>query len=416
MTRLLPMVLAFTFVLLPGLAPPASQAGVTITVLDVGQGDATLVQSTSGMTLLFDGGPSSAAQGAILPYLTSLGVETLDYIVVSHYHADHIGGVAAVYNRTGATQGVWDRGWSYNTTTYTTYANTVAADRQTLAAGQVLDLGDGVTATVLALNGNGVLNPPFSNTNRENEYSVALLIECGDFDYFQAGDLTGINNSSYVDIETSVALTMQGLGKADLEVYKVNHHGSYSSSNAFFLNTTTPEVAIVSVGLNNQYGHPHPEPMERLQERGVHIYMTTSGNGTLLPPEDMTIVGGHIVIQTSGVGTYMVDGAVWQMDEQGQTHAQPARPLLVLHGNHPNPFNPSTRIAFTSANGGPGRLEVLDVTGRRHWQTAFTAPPGAHAVTWDGRADDGRLLPAGVYLYRLLLPDGRDGGRMVLAK
>ncbi len=78
-------------------------ASVTITVLDVGQGDATLVQSSSGTTLLFDGGPNGTGSDVILPYLTSLGITSLDYVVVSHYHADHIGGMDEVLNRTGAT-------------------------------------------------------------------------------------------------------------------------------------------------------------------------------------------------------------------------------------------------------------------------------------------------------------------------
>jgi beta-lactamase superfamily II metal-dependent hydrolase len=402
--------------LLALLLPVWSLAGVTITVLNVGQGDATLVQSSSGMTLLFDAGPASTAQSVILPYLTSQGIDELDYIVVSHYHADHIGAIAAIYDRTGANHGVWDRGWSYTTTTYTNYANAVADDRQTLTAGQVLDLGNGVTATVIALNSNGVLQPPFNRSNRENEYSVALLIECGDFDFFQAGDLPGVNNSTYVDIETSVALTMQGLGKADIEVLRVSHHGSYSSSNAFFLNTTTPEVALISVGANNSYGHPHAAHLERLQERSIHVYMTTEGNGALLPPADMTIVGGHIVIQTSGFGTYTVDGDVWLMDEQGTDAPGAALAAFVLHGNHPNPFNPATVITFYSAHGGPGRLEVYDLAGHRHWHTEFTAPAGEHRLSWQGQDHAGRMLPAGVYLYQVVLPDGRDAGRMVLVK
>ena len=287
--------------------------GLVITVFDVGQGDATLVRSPGGMTLLFDAGPSGS-QAVILPYLDSAGVDSLDYIVTSHYHADHIGAVAAVYNAKGARHGVWDRGWSYTTSTYNTYAATVAAARRTLTQGQVLDVGAGVTATVLALNGNGVLDAPFSNGSRENEYGVALLIEYGDFSFFQAGDLPGINNNSNRDIETSVAQTMVATGKADIDVYRVSHHGSYTSSNAFFLNTTTPVVAIISCGADNTYGHPHQAPVVRMQERGIHMYMTTEGVGHTLPPEDMTIVGGHIVIETTGYGTYTVNGDVWDID------------------------------------------------------------------------------------------------------
>ena len=295
-------------------------AGLAITVFDVGQGDATLVASPSGMTLLFDAGPSGS-QAVILPYLDSAGIDGLDYIVTSHYHADHIGAVATIYNQKGANQGVWDRGWSYTTATYNTYAATVAADRRTLTQGQVLDLGGGATATVVALNGNGVLNPPYSNSSFENEYSVALLIELGDFRFFQAGDLSGINAGGYRDIETSVAQTMVQLGKADINVYRASHHGSYTSSNASFLNATTPEVAIISVGATNSYGHPHEVAAACMQQRGIHIYMTTTGNGATLPPEDMTVVGGHIVVETAGHGTYTVNGDVWELEPHEVTAA-----------------------------------------------------------------------------------------------
>ncbi len=411
------MLRRFLYLAALGLLLPAStMAAVTITVFDVGQGDATLVESSSGMTLLFDAGPSaSIANSKILPYLASKGITSLDYIVSSHYHADHIGGTVTVYNQMGAAHGVWDRGWSYTTATYSTYAATVAADRQALTQFKVLDLGAGVTATVLALNGNGVLSPPFNNSSRENEYSVALLIEAGDFDFFQGGDLPGTNSGGYVNIETSVAQTMLALGKADIEVYRVNHHGSYSSSNTYFLNTTTPEVAIISCGLNNDYGHPHEEPVVRMQQRGIHMYMTTAGGGYTLPPEYMTIANGNIVIQTTGYGTYTVNGDLWEMDEPAVSVLDVPAAFTLL-GNHPNPFNPATVITFRSARGGSGQLLVYDLAGRRQWHAGFTAPAGDHQITWQARDLDGRMLPAGVYLYQVIMPEGRASGRMVLAK
>jgi beta-lactamase superfamily II metal-dependent hydrolase len=395
--------------------PALASAAVTITVFDVGQGDATLVRSSAGGTLLFDGGPNGRGIDVIIPYLVAEGITSLDHIVASHYHADHIGGIDEVYERTGVTGGVWDRGWSYTTLTYSDYASTVAADRGTLVDGQVFDLGAGVTVTCIALNGNGQTSPPHTDGSLENEYCVALLVECGDFDYFQAGDLIGTDDGGHVDIETSIAQALQGLGKADLEVYKVNHHGSYTSSNAFFLNATTPEVAVISVGATNSYGHPHEEPMLRLQNRDIFVYQTTPGNGYVLPPQDMTVVGGNIEIVTDGIGTYTVDGETWQMDEQA-TDAPAVAATFTLLGNHPNPFNPSTSIVFESTGGGRGMLEVFDLAGRRHWTEAFTAPVGRHALTWQGRDAGGRTLPAGVYFYRVTLPEGGDTGRMVLAK
>lgn len=398
------------------LAATAAEAGVTITVLDVGQGDATLVRSTSGATLLFDGGPNGTGASVILPYLASQGITALDFIVVSHYHEDHIGGLDEVYSHTGATGGVWDRGWSYTTVTYTNYANAVAANRHTLADGQVFDLGDQVTATCVCLNGNGELSAPFNDGDLENEYCVALLIECGDFDYFQAGDLIGTDDGGHVDIETGVGQKLLALGKANLEVYKVSHHGSYTSSNAAFLNATTPEVAVISVSDDNSYGHPHLETLQRLQARDVFVYMTSEGNGATLPPGDLTVVGGHVVIATGGTDTYTVDGDTWEMDEPGTAPVDAPAASFALLGNHPNPFNPLTVVTFRSASGGAGCFEVYDLGGRRLWSEAFTAPAGLCRLPWRGLDQRGETLPAGVYLYRVSLPEGQDTGRMMLAK
>ncbi|HOX25561.1 MAG TPA: MBL fold metallo-hydrolase [Candidatus Krumholzibacteria bacterium] len=396
--------------------PAVAIAGVTITILDVGQGDATLVESTSGQTLLFDGGPNGTGASVILPFLADEGIAALDFIVTSHYHEDHIGGVDEVYSHTGASGGVWDRGWSYTTATYTAYANAVAADRHTLADGQVFDLGDGVTATCVCLNGNGEVNAPYNDSDLENEYCVGLLIECGDFDFFQAGDLIGTNDGGHVDIETGLGQELLALGKADLEIYRVSHHGSYTSSNAAFLNAITPEVALISVGADNTYGHPHLEPLQRLQTRDVFVYMTSEGNGATLPPADLAVVGGHIVVATTGTQTYTVDGDVWEMDEQGVSPVAIVPATFALLGNHPNPFNPATILSFRSERGGAGRLEIFDVAGRRTWDERFVAPAGPYQLTWRGVDHRGDAVPAGVYLYRLTMPDGQGTGRMTLAK
>jgi beta-lactamase superfamily II metal-dependent hydrolase len=391
-------------------AASIATAGVTITVYDVGQGDATLIRSSSGTTMLFDGGPNGDGSGTILPHLASQGITSLDYIVASHYHADHIGGLDEVYSHTGATGGVWDRGWDYTTLTYSSYASAVAGNRFTLADGQVFDLGDGVTVTCLAVNGNGEIAQPHDENSLENEYCVALLVECGDFDYFQAGDLIGTDASGHVDVETSVAQDLVALDLADVEVYKVNHHGSYTSSNAALLNALSPEVAVISVGATNPYGHPHEDPMLRLLARDVFVYQTTPGNGYVLPPASLEVVNGHVVIATGGVGDYTVDGDTWTMDEQG-TPVGDAPLAFRLLGNAPNPFNPATVVHFHSARGGAGLLEVFDLAGRLVSRRDFNAPTGSMALPWSGRDQ-----ASGVYLYRVTLPEGTRDGRMVLAK
>jgi competence protein ComEC len=388
----------------------AAAGTLTITVLDVGQGDATLIESPSGQTLLFDGGYNGKGNSVILPFLASRGITHLDYMVASHYHADHVGGLDEV---AGAMPvGVaYDRGWSYTTVTYSNYASAVAPIRQTLTAGQIIDLGEGVTVTCLALNGNGQVSSPYSNSSYENEYDVCLLVEYGGFDFFQAGDLTGNPDSGYADIESSVA-PLAG----DIDVYRVSHHGSYSSSIASFLQTVQAEVSIISVG-SNTYGHPHQSVLDRLVQYGSHVYQTEVGSGGTLPAGDLTVVGGHVTILTEGTGTYEVAGDTWQIDEGAPSPAgeTPVAGLRLL-GNYPNPFNPATSIRFVSPGPGAVRLAVYDLAGRLVQEKEIAAVAGTNEVVWRGRNRLEEPVPGGVYFYRLSSPFGQQQGRMVLVK
>jgi beta-lactamase superfamily II metal-dependent hydrolase len=386
----------------------AAEADVSIHCLAVGQADATLIVSSSGQTLLFDGGSNGDGDDIIVPYLTSLGISTLDYMLASHYHADHCGGLDEVYTAVGVTEAVYDRGWSYTTITYNSYATTVAPKRQTATDGMVIDLGDNVTATVVALNGNGQMSSPYDSSSRENEYCLALLVECEDFAFFVAGDLTG-GGGSYGDIETSV-----GPEVGDIEIYRVNHHGSYSSSNASFLADLTPEVSIISVPESSSYGHPHQDVMNRLAAVDSYVYQTAQGSDSTYPTDMRTIVNGHIVITSDGVGEYYVNGDWWETDE-GAT-ATPVLATLHVLGNHPNPFNPSTMIRFELPDGGPVSLAIHDLAGRVMRAVDWHAAPGAQGWRWNGRDALGRELSSGVYLYRIVTRDGTGSGRMTLAR
>ncbi|MBC8426277.1 T9SS type A sorting domain-containing protein [bacterium] len=389
------------------MAGPAT-ADVTIHCLAVGQADATLIVSSSGQTLLFDGGNNGAGNGIIVPYLTSLGITTLDYMAASHYHADHCGGLDEVYDAVGVTEAVYDRGWSYTTITYGDYAAAVAPKRQIATDGMVIDLGDNVTVTVVALNGNGQMSSPYDSSSKENEYCLALLVECEDFAFFAAGDLTG-GGGSYSDIETSV-----GPEVGDIEIYRVNHHGSYSSSNASFLADLTPEVSIISVPDSSPYGHPHQDVLNRLAALDSYIYQTAQGSSATYPADMRTIVNGHVIITSDGVGEYYVNGTMWETDE-GST-ATPVLATLQVYGNHPNPFNPSTVIRFELPDGGPVNLAIHDLAGRVVRAVDWNATAGAQGWRWNGRDESGRELSSGVYLYRIVTRDGTGSGRMTLAR
>ncbi|MGD9401638.1 MAG: MBL fold metallo-hydrolase [bacterium] len=305
-------------------------AELTIHVIDVGQADACLIISPTGGTMLIDAGDNGDGSSIVVPYLQTYGLQALDYIVATHYHSDHIGGIDEVVSYLGIDSvrvAVYDRGWSYNTQTYSDYAAAVAAKRATITDGQVTDLGGGVTLTCVAVNGNGVLSPPFDTQYNENDLSVSLVLEYDNgFRFFTGGDLSGRTDGEYHDIETSVA---PEVGAVD--VYRVNHHGSFTSSNATFVSTLLPAVSVISLGDGNPYGYVHQEVMDRLIAYGSNVYQTEAGVGATIPPGRGRVVNGDIVVEVDST-FYTVDvtdfyelgdtgipiSAVRENDEYGQ--------------------------------------------------------------------------------------------------
>jgi beta-lactamase superfamily II metal-dependent hydrolase len=184
---------------------------------------------------------------------------------------------------------------------------------------------------VVAVDGHGTLrrgdhrqepSPP-----NENDYSVAALVRWGPFDYFIGGDLSGewfISpfGFAYHDVETAVAARLP-----DVDVYRVDHHGSRHSSNATLLAQIDPEVSIVSAGADNPYGHPDPATVQRLRATGV-LYIT---------------VDGPVVVRSRGGSGYSVNGDDYRatdparVDGDGDGYFLEADPDDAAPGVQPTP-------------------------------------------------------------------------------
>ncbi|MGD9403497.1 MAG: MBL fold metallo-hydrolase [bacterium] len=396
MDRLSPgllLIFALSACALLALSGPAWSSGaLEIHCLDVGQGDCTLIISPTGGTFLFDAGYNGQGTGTVLPHLSSLGLTALDYISASHYHADHIGGIDEVVASLGIDSvrvAVLDRGWSYTTQTYNSYASAVAAKRTTIYDGQVIDLGGGVTITCIAVNGNGQLSPPYDD--EENDYCVSLLVQYGAFDFWVAGDLSGVNSSYYHDIETSTS------GQAgEVEVYRVDHHGSSSNSNSNLVGALSPEVSIISVG-SNSYGHPTQTVINRLVSADSYIYQTHTGSGGTIPAGSGEVVDDHIIIEVTTT-SYTVNGDQYPLSGAG---VEIARDGLWV-ASYPNPFSSSTTLSFSVPGGASAGIGIYDVTGRL--VKSLPAPDfsgDVQSVVWDGRSADGREASAGFYFIRI---------------
>lgn len=250
-----------------------------VRIIDVGQASSALITSPDGYNLLYDFGLGSSAEDGILPLLDSLGIDFLDLSIVSHYDGDHIGGADEIFSVIDLDGYCYDHGGTYVSNNFLNYEEVIGNKRRTIFAGDTLLLGDkGVVIACIASDGNGTV------VYQENDRSVGCIISYNDFDVWIGGDLNGSDEGERVDVEGRIADMMPMV-----EFYVANHHGSRYSSSEVFLEAIQPDFCAISCGLNNPYGHPHPEVLARMEVWTSEIYRTDlSGTITVIVEDDGT--------------------------------------------------------------------------------------------------------------------------------
>lgn len=257
------------------LSPAAAGAAGTLRLgfIDVGQGDAALVTSPTGKTVLIDGGPRKSS-AALMAFLAAHTRGPLDLILLSHRHEDHLGGLAIAVREIGARLFL-DAAVPHPGPAYAALMRALEARQVPVRQanrGRVIDLGGGAIITLL-----GPPDPPIVGSRSDvNANSVVARLTYGTFSVLFAGD---------AEAQTEVWLLSSG---ADLRstVLKVAHHGSRYASGTRFLNAVGAKVSIISVGTSNDYGHPAPETLARLARGGTTVYRTD--------------VDGDVTIETDG--------------------------------------------------------------------------------------------------------------------
>lgn len=315
--------------------------------INVGQGTSILVVGPDGTTILFDGGNSGKGTNEVIPYLQSLGITTstaLDYMILSHRDADHMIGLTETINAGYDVLAIYDNGSDKTNTSIQNFlsaaATTTAGGVVKLALGTVINLGSGATATCVVVDGDVIGSGAVSGAlNNENDRSIGLLIEYGDFDFLASGDLGGggSDNSctgrstSQVNVETPLAqaITPGGanplLGVDGVEVLHVNHHGSESSTNSDYMNLLNPKVAMISVGAgqSSTWHHPRQDVVDNVllaQASCINapsvdlVLQTEEGSPTGSQTSFSGYCVGDIVLTTDGISDYTIDasGAVNQ--------------------------------------------------------------------------------------------------------
>ena len=255
--------------LLTGCTAPNTQQNVdqfVVHFIDVGQADCALLEY-NGQFVLIDGGyPESGP--AVVEYLQEQGVEELALVVATHLHGDHLGGLPTVLS-VFPTQRIWCSSRTYYSNTYDQFC--YYADQQDVIIenpmiGEKLLLGD-VQLQLL-----GPISKDYVDLNNT---SLVIMATYENNKFLFTGDMRWEAEKELVEAGTDL--------KAD--VLKVGHHGSYTSSSYVFLREVMPEFAVISCGRNNEYGHPHAEPMSRLRDAGITIYRTDQ-MGTIIATSD----------------------------------------------------------------------------------------------------------------------------------
>ena len=280
--RFHPIVVASAILLAMALspAPPARAAGtLRIDFIDVGQGDAALITSPTGKTVLVDGGPSQAAR-ALNTFLDAETDRPLDLILLSHRHEDHLGGLVAAVHHRGARLFL-DAPVPHPGPAYTALMHELD-DRQVVVRqatrGRRIDLGGGAVMTLL-----GPPDPPITGSRSDvNANSVVARLSYGKFAVLFTGDAEAPTEQWLLAAGAPVQAT----------VLKVAHHGSRYASRVGFLRQVGAQVAVVSVGARNEYHHPAPQTLEHLARSGAHVYRTDV-DGTVTLETDGTTLRLH---------------------------------------------------------------------------------------------------------------------------
>jgi competence protein ComEC len=255
-------------------APPGPPGALTVSFLDVGQGDATLVQDASGAAVLFDGGPPEARVARLI---RNLGVKRLSVVVATHQSRDHQGGLPEVVERfpvdlfLDGGDGTRDRAFrALEAEAARRHIRTVRA-----VAGQTVRAG-GLTIHVMWPTPRAAGQP----AEDPNQRAVTAVVSEGSFRLFLSAD--------------AESPSLLPLDLPQVSAMKVPHHGSDDPGLPELLKRLRPQVAAIEVGAHNLYGHPRPATLKALRTQVPHVYRTDK-NGTIR----LTVKGGRMVVRTS---------------------------------------------------------------------------------------------------------------------
>lgn len=240
---------------------PGVSSKLSVQFLDVGQGDCIFVKLPDGQSMLIDAGNNADGE-KIVEFIKNQGTEKIDFLIGTHPHADHIGGMDDVINQFEVGK-IYMPAVTANTRTFEEVLEAIKNKGLKI---------DTVKAGVVVLDGDvkaEFISPAGESYEEINDYSAVLKLTYGEKTFLFAGDS-----------EYAAEKEMLESYEIDSDVLKVAHHGSSSSTHKAFLGAVSPEYAIISVGEGNDYGHPHKNLIKRLEDIDTTVFRTDL-NGTI---------------------------------------------------------------------------------------------------------------------------------------
>ncbi len=254
---------------------PVADSAFSVHFIDVGQGDCTLIKSDKG-NMLIDAG-ENGNEAAVLDYLNEQGITSLEYFIATHPHSDHIGGAAEVISAVNVSNVIMPKLSASNTPTTKTYEKMILAVQKSGAKvisakpGMEYSFGD-VKFTVLS---------PFEQDENLNNMSVCVKITYGSHSFMFTGDAEKEVEEQLLNADYDLTA----------DVFKLAHHGSSTSNTSDFIDAVSPELAVISYGVDNSYGHPHDEITDMLDKKNIPYYTTAeSGNIVIKVIDDKLVI------------------------------------------------------------------------------------------------------------------------------
>jgi len=238
------------------LIPSGKNNYLSIHTIDVGQGDSILIQTPNFKNILIDGGDDNSHH-IISNYLKNKNVKNIDYVIATHFDSDHIGGLDNIIDKFNVSN-IYAPNYECDTLSYQNLITSCLnknLNLQYISNGDFINIEDDIDLTVLA---------PSYIQEENNLNSIVFKIDYKNKSFLFTGDAEASNELNIIN----------SYDLKDIDFLKVGHHGSSSSTNSKFIEEISPDVAVISCGYKNQYGHPHKSTLDTLEKNNVLTYRT----------------------------------------------------------------------------------------------------------------------------------------------